>query len=368
MILTVLGLPGSFTDLCRDACIEIARLSGRQVAAVSAESIHPEVDALRRDLDTLGSLAAGLLAHPVESAVVTSTTPDRSFCDTIRASDVPFLFAMDDPRLVALELITSKGLSAAVAARTLTSSCSCLTQAFGMPAGVQLRRSGLETDPEGSAKALLKLLRIEAGDDLIAGAIAILRRLSSDQGDASFSGDASHLLRERLPSESALTIEAALGSFNAFFNGQKLGPIIATRETFYSVDPVGEPLQREVDATGRARCLAYGPYFSIPAGSWMLRLLLAFSIELVDVPFSVDVLRSKKGNHVEAGKISFQAIAGQYVMQLAFANSDPEALVQFRVFLDRAVFDGRFSVGYAELTRSDPHPELDLSSSIEWQG
>ena len=369
MLTTILGLPGALTELCRDICLELSRASGRQVASVQVASVHPDIDPQHRDLDALGSLATGLLEATTDHVLAVSSKPDRALCEALRDADRPFLLVIDDPRIVALETIRATQIDATAAARLIGASCACLVDALALPTGVRLTRSELLGDPRRLARTILGMLRLgETADDVSHAAATIGAMQAATPDEQTALADVGRTLRAELPPEGARTVEAALTGYNSAFLGKKLGPVIATRETFYAVEPLGAPLAGEIDATGRARCLAYGPYFSIPSGNWTLRLVFAFSSDLSDIPFTVDIARTRKRSQVQVTRVSFRAVTGRYVTQLPFSHPESDTVLEFRVYLDRPVFEGRVSLGYAELVKNELPLEADLSPTVEWQG
>lgn len=342
-------------------------MSGRELRVVDLMATGPDnTDPLRRDLDTLGSLAAAVLGDEAAQYLPVITTPDRAFGVTLGHVLRPFVIALDDPRRVALQMMQLFGHDIRSAIRLVGTSCACLTGTIGIAGGIKVTPSSSSRE---IAVKLAPLWGFDPSDDRALERItAVIDRRRKPLDESGNEDDIRAILRQALAPQDALAIEAALTGYHSSLLAGSTGPVIATQQTFFSVDPLGVPLTGNIDATGRARCLAYGPYFSIPVGAWTLRMILAFSPDLTDVPFTVDIIRSHRRTQVEAGRVTFSAVTGRYVAQIAFSHPEPDALLEFRLFLDRPVFDGRVSLGYAELTRAEPIPLSDLETTIEWQG
>ena len=94
---------------------------------------------------------------------------------------------------------------------------------------------------------------------------------------------------------------------------------------------------------------------------------MAFSQELADIPFTMDATRGRGETTVEIGRISFTPGIGRYTAQITFAHREPDTQLEFRLHVDKAVFDGRVSLGYAELIRLDRDRADEVGGAIDWR-
>ncbi len=326
--------------------------------------MQSEVDPERRNLDCLGSLATHLLKEGDRDVVAVSRVPDRAYADAVSRSGGQFIVALADPRRAALYLNRTGGWELVAAIRIIGGSSACLAGVLASEGASIMRADDAAADPTSLASRLLAALRLPAGAGEIARAVEIVSgRLASIKNLVADEPDVSDALRAALPEEGALAVEAALAGYVSAFAGGPLGRITATRSLFYSTEanaPLSSPV---VDVTGRARCLIYGPYIQLPQGDWTVRLVLAFPQEVVGTPFTLEVSRGDRSGWSEVGRMSFIASLGRYVGQVSFNHRDPSATLQFKLFIDKAAFDGRVSLGFAELQRLDD----ETLGDIEWR-
>lgn len=109
----------------------------------------------------------------------------------------------------------------------------------------------------------------------------------------------------------------------------------------------------DIDLTGRARILLFGPFVYLPAGAWTVNI--DFSLD----PFNGKVpLKFEWGNETEfVSHAVHVARAGQYTITLA-RDWDAVALAQVRIWLTEPLFQGRLVFNGCRITRApDDTPE-----------
>lgn len=364
----IFGLPGPFTDVCRDMALDLLTANGRAAAAVEIAPVNPDTDPEQRDLDCLGSLATALLNEEKSEIIAVARVPDRAYVDAVCRTGSPFLVALADPRRVALYLHSGAGLEPMSAVRVTGASCACLVGTLLLGRANPIWTDDLTADTARLATCLLSVLRLPADAANVARAREIVaRRLDGARQWRMGEEDVSTVLRTALPEESAFAVEAALAGYVPAFSGEALGHLTATRALFYSTETSAPLVTSTIDVTGRPRCLVYGPYISLPPGNWTLQLVLAFSKELAGMPFTLEVSRGDRRGWSEVGRVSFVASVGRYVGQVSFNHQKPDTTLQFKLLTDKAAFDGQVSVGFAELSRFDERALGNVDSQIEWR-
>lgn len=355
MIITIMGLPGQHTSMWREVCVDILRRLGNQCDAAELVATRSDDDPSRWELDSLGLLAYTALGVKTGVLVVVARTPERSFANAVLQAKRPFLLCLEDPRDSAAYLVES-GLEAASALRLTCQSCACL-YGLATSGGAVVLRESASTNPNATVITnVLSVLGISPDAETMKVARECIELHSS------------HLSRSSsaTQSEEALSARAALTGYAAAFGGGNLGPIVVTRELFYVTDPLGNVAERLIDLTGRARMLTFGPYIAVPAGGWILQLVLAFSAEIEGVEFSIEVVSEQKGISQQLANSRFTVTSGRNLIRLSFKQDHPEALLQFRLHVHQAIFDGQVSIGYAELRKSDEAEFGHLADSIRW--
>lgn len=355
MIVTIAGLPGRLTDMVRDVCRELLIRAGRNYSVIDVAECHPEYDPKGRNLDMLGALASSLLETQADFTLALARAPDEAFARALTDAGHPFILVLERPVTAAAELMEA-GVAPIQATRVVAQSCACLTSLLNLPFAARLG-SGLEQDAMAlsAASTLLRVLQIPPDDTEVQWTKSLIQAVFRARPEIS-----------RVPPEVDTMTRAALSGYGRAFAGGTLDSIVATREMFVGTEPSGAPLGASVDLTGRPRMLAFGPYIAAPKGAWTLRLTLAFSSGVDGQPFAVDILGGRRGVASQLGRTSFQAIEGAQIVQANFSNPDPDALLQFRLFSERALFDGQASIGFAELRPRADLPVVELSEAITW--
>ena len=362
----IVGLPGDLTNICCNICLDLLGASGRSAFLVDVDASSASSQS---ELGSLGSLADHLIKADFDVALAISRRADKAFSDSLLRSARPFLLVLEDPRRAFLAMY---GCGAQAdfqnAIRSAALSSACMVDLVPAPHAVKASHATLLSDPTSFARLCLAFLGIEAGRLPVADAAAIVRNHLQAGSLSERSEDVQTELSRQLDEESSLAVQGALSEYWSAFQGAPLGTVVATRVLFYSSE-TSAPLKTPViDASGRARCLAFGPYLNLPAGSWTLRLVLAFSSELAGKAFTLDVTRAGAAATEELGRISFQAVVGRYVAQVTFEHVEPTKALEFRLFIDNAAFDGQVSVGYAELGRLRDQTGEKLGADLDWRG
>jgi hypothetical protein len=204
---------------------------------------------------------------------------------------------------------------------------------------------------------------------------AIARHLELGLSEAQVAGIADELMNEGAvypqteddawwdgleTSEQAL-VKGALEAYAHHFTGSDFGTITWERELFYIVDEPHRdaypPATRPVDVTGSPRPLVFGPYISLPCGSWSTMVALGFSHEAAEMSYLVEIFAGYQLTHVRIvpGSKRFVEVSLEFVVDAALNQP-----IQVRVWNERAAFDGRLALGHVTVT---PHTTMRPETS-----
>jgi hypothetical protein len=162
-----------------------------------------------------------------------------------------------------------------------------------------------------------------------------------------------------------VAVAGAVDGLNGILVDGRFERIAATRH-FFTYAGSGKPPLDQVDATGRNQLLLFGPYISLPPGDWTARCVYGFSEGLVGTPMSIDVVHFLGGFH-ELARTSFTVTSsGRLDVNVRFLHTEPSALLEVRLFVDRAVFDGTVSFGFVEFRRNKADVNRSAASLMDF--
>lgn len=141
-------------------------------------------------------------------------------------------------------------------------------------------------------------------------------------------------------------------AFQFAASGRRLS-ILWPSESLFWGDRPGEAMPRVLDMTGPARVLAYGPYYTVPSGRWIVRATLAFSPSSRGAPLALEL----HGPTGRLGRFEFAAeqpgiFAASFPVVVASAR-DP---LEIRLCTERGAIEGTLGFDRVELI-----PEQDQS-------
>lgn len=118
---------------------------------------------------------------------------------------------------------------------------------------------------------------------------------------------------------------------------------------FFGTEPLGSPLQKQIDLTGPARPILYGPYMHLPPGEWVATIRFTVSQNKSGNAILVEWM---SGSVVEqSSRISALPEAGQFQFSLRIKITDPRAPLQIRLSILEGAIEGIFEFHGVELTR-----------------
>lgn len=333
MFLFSVSLPGRFGNWC-DAVI--ARLAQATLGSV-----------LSTGANTAEELAVELIKSDSDHLYVGARHPNRWFREMLVAGNRNFVVALDDPRLVASDLISEHRLELSAASRLVACSCASMYRFAALPAALLVDAETAKRNPAAAAEAIAQHLDLRTDRPGIAKLVADLEAigLSPRDDSAGVSGLSGH---------SAATIEGALAPYAECFRASGFPPIIWTRDLF--LEDGHRPASQPIDIAGEIRYLIYGPYISLPSGNWAAEMVLGFSEDACDMSFRIEVWA---GSLLAMVQIQ-PAAAGLQRININFVLGEPnDNLVEIRIVNERVANSGRLVLGHATLRLV-----TDLSSAV----
>jgi hypothetical protein len=105
--------------------------------------------------------------------------------------------------------------------------------------------------------------------------------------------------------------------------------------------------------TGPARVLAYGPYYTVPSGRWIVRVTLAFSPSSRGMPLALEL----HGATTRLGRFEFVAEQpGLFAASFPVVVPSSRDPVELRLCTERGAIEGTIGLDRVELI-----PEKDQS-------
>ena len=332
MVLSV-GLPGMFTDW-----------GERVVSALIERAYGPATTILANALD---EIAEAVVVTGVEHLIVGVRQPNARLRMALLASRKPMIVFLENPTRSALHLVANHGYSVPAAVRTVSGCCVTLMDFRRMENALILNPGYDSGNLEAGIRKIAAHLGVSLSDAEFAELVGEFTAIDMGRApDATFEG-----LTDR---EQAMLNET-LGTYADAFEGRELGKLIWPRELFGISDAPTEAATRDIDIAGRARCLVFGPYMQLFAGSWKARVVLGFSAQTVGTRFMIDVATDAPIGHTT---ITPDA-AGVYEVIVDFAISESDRPIEVRVFNEKPSFEGHIALGFVSLT---PAPVLQAAT------
>lgn len=346
MIYPVLGLQSPLTHWCSQVVLQLVRMRDR-----SALKFHADV-------------ATDVLRHLLvaeASSVITMSRPDRVVRDAILGSGRAYVMSTASPRASVAYLAHHHGFASIDATRGVLGDVASLLSL------VESNRRLVVLPEHATGRAAETVSRIASHfgltcNDGIAATIAAdcAAAFSPDELTGAVEFDSELDLEERR------AVHGALDGLNHALVDGSYDKVVAARR-FFTADVTGAAPLEPIDATGRNRLLIYGPFLALPAGDWTARCVYSFSEGLVGTPMTVDVIHFS-GALVELARTSFAVTApGRLDVNVRFQHVEPSAVLEVRLFSDRAIFDGTISLGFVEFSRNRvaPHSTDEVQKIAE---
>ncbi len=260
--------------------------------------------------------------------------------DALVQNHVRFLLAIASPRAAVSDMIAKRGYDLVGALRGVASSAGVTRRLASLPDALVLQSDHQYKTPAATARTICDHFDIAISDH-------DLRRILS-QVDSSGVRDAEQWWSD-LSDDQRILIDEALEGFCE--PGGQAERFTWSPQLFFMGDSPNEAPTQAIDITGRARCLLYGPFITIPPGHWSVHVTLASSKASGGTAFVVEAFAGSPLGHVV---IHAPAAGGVFDAHLTFTIESSDASAdhpfQVRIFNERAVFDGRLGLGKVTLT------------------
>lgn len=334
MFFLSIGLPSRFGEWCDAVTALLVRRALGEVEPVNA--------------NTLEEFSAVIMKARAPYVVLGSRQTLGRLWAALKESERALIVAFDDPRLAIENLVVRGGFDFLEATRITARSCASILSCAALP-GALVLGAAAAADPLATAMAIARHFDLAIAPEEVA---EIVRALE----DAHFYPfcPAGKSWWESLDEQQRVLAGGATVPFSARFAGGELRPITWERDFFYMDEdrPGGQrqPASRPADVTGRPRIVIYGPYLTLPPGSWSATIALGFSPEAAELSYLVEVYsdRALAQTRIQPGQ--------QRVVEvnLNFAIDEP-TMMEFRIANERAAFDGKLALGHVIVS---PHTDI----------
>lgn len=273
--------------------------------------------------------------------------PSKSLIDAIDGGDVRVLVVIEDPIDVMLYLQRALGLPLMEAIRSQTASA-VANLAIGRADHVRyLYRTSERTIGEIVAD-VTRHLHLTINE---AGAAQVIDAASSGLGPEAKLEDVLAARGEYysppLRDTSGISLDPAMLAASevvtpmlAMARSDTTRPIVWPTSVFKFSDQPDAPPPQTVEIAGPVRDLYYGPYLFLPPARYRVEAILAFSDEIKDVPF---VLEVHGATWLAKTRIN-ERRAGNYRGYFMLDHHDPTATVEIRLRNEQGVQKGRLSL------------------------
>lgn len=333
MFFFCIGLPSRFGEWCQAVTVRLVERTLGPAQEIRA--------------DDLEQFLAPAIAAQSPFAVVGSHCISGRLWTALAEADRRFVLALDNPHHAVENLVARHGTDFLEATRGVAKSCVSALSCASLPAALVLHAERDADDPAATATAIARHFGLPADPAEIAEILESLAEFALRP-----EREAYHTWWERLDESQRAVIAGALDPFAASFAGGELGTIVWERDLFFISEeppraPDPPPASRPVDITGRPRHLLYGPYMTLPPGSWSATIALGFSPEAAELSYVVEIGSGTQGvlcaQTVQPGEQRLVELG------LSFTLAEPD-FVEIRIGNERAAFDGRLALGYVVLT------------------
>lgn len=334
MLVFSIGLPSRFAEWCH----AVAR-------RITERARGPVIDVHANSLDDIASEAIRVASVQL---LVSSPQPSPRVVSAIVAAARPFLLVLEDPRLALHHLIEHRGSSFVDAVRAVACSCASVHNTREMAGALVLNRPRDSAGQYAIAADIARHFGAGVADEELLKIVDELHRLPLD-ADA----DLANRWWDSLDQHSRRVSRGALDSYITALPGDEISQIVWEPELFFvGHDGSGAPIPatEPIDITGRQRCLFYGPFVTLPIGSWRASVALVLSPEAADMSYFVEAIA---GSRLAAARLEEEA-AVLSTVELEFAiDATLEQSVEIRIFSERAAFDGQLGIVRVTLSRID---------------
>lgn len=332
MIYFSIGLPCRFAEWCDHV---MARLIEHSLGPLETFHVH-----------TLDEFALAAIRANSPYVLVTSRNPVGRLQAAIAGGGGRVLVSLDEPRRALEDLVLAQGTDLLEATRLASASCASMVGGAAVPNALVLRPSDEADDPRAMAARIAGHFGFEVGEDDLGVII----------GDLAAAGISPHRDRadgwwDQLSDPERAIVQGALDYYRQRFSGGPTEPIAWERELFFINEETSPDAHaaatRAVDITGRARCLIYGPFISLPPGAWSATVALGFSSEAAAITYQAEIWAGTQLTSVRVTPANDPFVELHLDFSIDDSISEP---LQIRIWSERAAFEGRVALGHVTIT------------------
>lgn len=345
MIFFSVGLPSRFAEWCDVVTAALVTRALGTADLVAANSLE--------------EIGRTLLRSDREHLVITSREMADDLRSCLTSAAIPFVLAVDDPRIAALNLVNAHNVDPVSAVRATATSSAVVLNTSAMDGVLLLRANHASIDPTATALAIADHLRLPLAPAAVAEVAASFPIVNGS--------GASKVAQDGLEPAWARMAAGALDAYHEYFGGHGMGEIVWTRDLFVCGDDPQQPATGVIDIAGEVRNLLFGPYIVLPPGYWHGTMTLAVSQEASTTPFSAEVLAGPRCALL--AQTSFTPDA-RGVCRAAFSftiDTSTDQPIALRVANTRPVQAGRLALGQVALqiqTETNAEIPAELVSAL----
>lgn len=273
--------------------------------------------------------------------------PSASIVDAIERGHLSVLLVIEDPGDATGWLQRALRLPLIEAIRSQTATA-IANRAIGHAAHVMLLDRASERNALDIAQRVARFLELEWSETVLPELdvrdpdgrplLPRLEQVLEARGD-SYAPPAR--LRAESPREDLATLTAALvDPLIAMARGDVRRPVVWPSEVFKFADRPDEAPPAVAEVGGPARVLYYGPYLYLPPGKYRVEAVIAFSEEIRNAPF---VLEVHGAQWLAKARIE-QRQSGEWRGFFVLTHTDPIPTLEIRLRLEQGVERGKLSL------------------------
>lgn len=275
--------------------------------------------------------------------IILTCYPSRQLIDLIASDDVRVLYVMEDPITVLHYMHTILGVSPIEAIRSQTASA-VANLAIGRTPCASTLYANSERSLRQVAADTLQHLQVSGSAEKIEKVLETISKVSPETklSDAFAAQTDPWKLEETFSIPSALTsaCNEILSPLLAMTRHDAVRPIVWPTAVFKLQDQPDTIPPKTIDIDGPSRVILYGPYLYLPPARYRVEAIMAFSEDIKDVPFILEV---HGGNWLAKARIE-ERRAGHYRGYFYLDHHEPTSSIEIRLRNERAVASGRLSL------------------------
>lgn len=336
LLLTILAPPSKFAAWAVPALRSLA-----EAALGDLDYIHvTTIDQFRDDWRN----------RKFENLMLFSDCPDIELGRILGKNEGPTILLREDPAAVATHVKDFSSQTPISAARIASVSFSALHDVALACLGLMVLSQ--DRSPEALLRAAIRFFGLTVPDAKIKEvAVRVGAPIELPTKAAVEGAETKNALTAMFLSDDLIM---SLAPFASIYEGEAPKSFTWSRSLFLGVDQVGAPtdasLESEIDLTGPARILFYGPYFHLPRGEWLLTAEFHVADNLSGNKLNIDVMA---GLDVVTQGTTALPTRGSYEFRLPFAVAEPREAIQLRFATMEGAIEGKLAFEGVTISRPD---------------